>query len=136
MEHDAPNLVQRLLAQYWPHLAGSGIAVGLTAFFWKAIGDLATGTFQKLGEGIGNLAGWMLNRRKKTIRRRDDVTIGALTQEVKDQGKTIRKLEKRVQRTENNLVNCQAERTECRADLRNLVIRITAVEKKTNRKTA
>jgi hypothetical protein len=70
------------------------------------------------------------NKRKKKRRQEDSVTIGKLEQRVLDQGKTIKSLVKGHATILTRLEACQQERTECRADLKNIMFRVSALERR------
>ena len=98
-----------------------------------------------VGETVGEkLAGWFFrlfkNRRKKPRRMEDKVTIGILQQKVRDLTKEFalfkRETTTDLRATKRRLESCQAERTECRADLSNLTARVMTLEKKTGIRTA
>ena len=100
----------------------------LTALFVA----LKTGFLEKAGEwSFERVKSFFWNGRKKKPRRRDDmVTIGALQQHVSDLLGFKKVVEKRLSLTEKRLEACQGERTECRADLKNLIMRVSALERK------
>lgn len=113
------------LHQYWPHMTG-GVVTIAAIVFKDTLNDIWIGFKNYIG------AKWAerFSEKRKHSRRVSDMTIGALTQQVKDQGKTIKYLLAQDKKKGIRLEACQAERTECRADLKNLMIRVSALERR------
>ena len=115
--------------QHWGmHLTGGGGALTLAVLFRDFILEAGKGFAGKMGEKWQAIGDKWWNRRKKS-RRGADVTIGALQQQVKDLMGFKKETVKRLSKTEARLEMCQAERTECRADLKNLLFRVSALER-------
>jgi hypothetical protein len=121
------------LIHHW--LSALGLSGG--AAVWIGI---RAGLFDKAGEYIFEkwlqpvldktriFKGWGRKRKKKETSK--VIKIAALTQKVSDYGQQLKQANYRLTKVEKNLVKCQAERTECRADLKNLLFRVVALEKR------
>ena len=94
--------------------------------------SLKTGFFEGLGGWLSEKFRnhWPFNRRAKKREPNHLIQIGRLTQKVMDLTAWKKNVSKRLDKTEKLLLACQGERTECRADMRNLVMRISALERK------
>lgn len=119
------------IEKWWGIFAGGGSAGLLIAMlFRKALVELAIVTLTAVSESWGEWLKAKLTPKKKKNRRNHDVTIAALSQKVTDLLAWQKGTAKRLAKAEKRLEACQGERTECRADLRNLLMRISALERR------
>lgn len=124
------HLLEGLIKQYWPHLTGGTLTV-CAIIFKDTLNDIWIGFKQYVG---AKWAERFSENRRKRSRRTADVQIGALTQQVKDLKSQFtgfkRETQKILAKTQSRLELCQAERTECKSDLANLLVRVNALERK------
>ena len=116
-----------LIQHYWPH--------ALTIFLGGTIGVAS-----KMGffEGVGGwLWGWIkLNwpfRMKGKFRKKvahPMIQIARLEQKIKNINLNFSGIKKEFRAAKVLLNKCESERTECRVDMRNLVMRVSALERK------
>jgi len=109
----------------------SGAGLIISSFFYKRIGDVFSGASSAAGEFIFKHIP-ILNRRKTRMKGSDAqmIRIADLSQQVKDLSKTVRLMSKKQDKTDKRLEDCQGERTECRADLKNILFRVEVLEGK------
>lgn len=121
--------LERLIQHYWIHWTSVG-GVGLAIIFKDFLIEASKGFAGKVGEHWQTWVAKFWNRRKKKNKQEDSVIIGALQQQVKDLMGFKKEAGRRLSKAEKRLELCQAERTECRADLKNLIFRVSALERK------
>lgn len=114
-----------LLKRWWPHITVSGFLATVAVLAKDLLIESAKGFAVKVGEAWEGAVEWFFNRRKDKPRRRDDVTIGALTQKVKYLEKRDRENEKWKIKQEKKLNKCATERQNCAVALAEARTQIT-----------
>jgi len=111
-------------------ITSGGASVIAAGFFWKRMGDITTGASSAFGDFIFRHLPFLKLFKSKG----SDVQmikIATLNQKVKDLTITVKAVVKKLDKTEKRLEDCQGERTECRADMKNLLLRVEVLEGKT-----
>lgn len=107
----------------------SGVGVVTVGFFWKRVSDITSGASSALGDFIFRHLPFLKPKPMKGSNAQM-IKIATLNQKVKDLTITVKAVVKKLDKTEQRLEDCQGERTECRADLKNLLFRVEALEGK------
>lgn len=121
----------------------TGVGFITVSFFYKRIGDIASGTAQAAGEYIfkhfPNAIGDTITKlfpflKHKKIKAKGSeaqmIKIAQLKQKVDDLTITVKSVVKKLDQTSKRLEDCQGERAECRADLKNILFRVEVLEEK------
>lgn len=107
----------------------SGAGVVACGFFYRRIADIASGASSACGEFIFKHLPFLKPVPPKGTNAQM-IKIARLKQELDDLTVTVNAVVKKLTKTEKRLEDCQGERAECRADLKNILFRVEVLEGK------
>ncbi len=105
--------------------------MGTTATTSGIYAAIRSGFLEALGAKIADVLPWKISRKKKT---KSKLALayhnGAQNQKIKFLEKAVQSLVREMGRLKKDLGNCVVTRQECRTDLKNILLRVAAIENK------